>query len=42
MISHISAVDLDTINKATTRLLTAAQAVGGNYDGWETAVIKEQ
>lgn len=42
LISHISAVDLDTINKATTRLLTAAQAVGGNYDGWETAVIKEQ
>lgn len=40
LISHISAVDLDTINKATTRLLTAAQAVGGNYDGWETQIVK--
>ncbi|BBH23218.1 hypothetical protein Back11_45630 [Paenibacillus baekrokdamisoli] len=39
-ISKFSAVDLDTIYKVTTDLIRTAMKVGGNYDGWETPIVK--
>ncbi|MFC5472309.1 ribonuclease E inhibitor RraB [Cohnella suwonensis] len=40
VLSNMSAVELQTINRFTTELLKKAAAVGGNYDGWESPVIK--
>ncbi|MNP58415.1 hypothetical protein D3C76_1533280 [compost metagenome] len=40
IISHHTAVDFETIHQHTTGLLQKATAAGGNYDGWESRVIR--
>ncbi|ULQ54665.1 ribonuclease E inhibitor RraB [Flavihumibacter fluvii] len=39
--SRVDPVDLDPISKLTTDLKKKAGACHGEYDGWETSVVKE-
>ena len=38
--THVSAVDVDTIHKSSWELVQVAQKHNGEYDGWETFVIR--
>ncbi len=39
-ISRVDKVDIDSITKITTTLKKKAAGLNGDYDGWETVVIK--
>ncbi|MEH7400058.1 MULTISPECIES: DUF695 domain-containing protein [Bacillaceae] len=41
-ISRLDHVDLDSIDELTDYLIEASEHFGGNYDGWETLVIKDK
>lgn len=42
IVSHITTVQLESINQHTTGLFQLAQECDGNYDGWETLVMKRK
>lgn len=42
IISHTSTVEFETINQYTTELVKKTIEVGGNYDGWESPIIKSK
>ncbi|MGZ9583774.1 DUF695 domain-containing protein [Paenibacillus marinisediminis] len=42
LISHESTTELETIYQYTTELIQKSLEVGGDYDGWETHVIKSK
>lgn len=42
IVSHITTVQLESINQHTTCLFQLAQEFEGNYDGWETQVMKRK
>jgi hypothetical protein len=41
-ISRVDNVDLDSISKITIGLRRKAKELNGEYDGWETFVVKEK
>lgn len=40
-VSRIDSVEIEAIDMLTIKLKRLAQAAGGDYDGWETIVVKE-
>lgn len=41
-LERVDFVDWDSINEPTLELFRLARDIGGNYDGWETSVEKEE
>ena len=39
-IFHTQKIDLNSINNVTSKLIEIAQKFNGDYDGWETFVVK--